>query len=452
MSSARAHNRTNGVLAVGALGLLIVALGVAWKVLESDPDPPSAVKLSWLQQSASGDIRYCTGEDISHSQQKSVDDFNAHSQGGPQAKLVQTTTTADVAHDEYVGILGQKQQDQCDVVYLDVIYMPEFAEKRLIYDMGPYLRQGDPPRIAAFDAAMAKTVRYDGRLWGVPKQLDAGVLFMRTDMGLRKPTSWNDLFELSRPKRPGELPRLRFQSAGYEGLTVVFLELAYSAGAKPIISDDGKRADIDQEPAIEALEAMRRAIGRSVPEGAINQGDKGSLNVFERGRALYMRSWPFAAARIHNDADTAEEDKAVYAPRRRQVAENFKVLPLPPWRPDGESVGILGGHNLVIASNAHNPRGALQLIDFLTSFDQVSQDARDFAQYPVLERVASDPAVKNETLQAIKATRIVPRPVIANYAEVSRIISDGLNEALKEGYPIRSALAAIEKAVQEKLG
>ena len=178
MSSGRAHNRNNGVLVVGALGLLIVALGVAWKVL-SDPDPPRAVKLSWLQQPASGVIRYCTGEDISHSQQKSVDDFNARSQGGLRAKLVQTTTTADVAHAEYVQILSQKQQDQCDVVYLDVIYMPEFAEKRLIYDMSPYLRQGDPPRIATFDDAMAKTVRYDGRLWGVPKQLDAGVLFMR---------------------------------------------------------------------------------------------------------------------------------------------------------------------------------------------------------------------------------------------------------------------------------
>lgn len=452
MSSARAHNRNHGVLAVGAVGLLIVALGVAWKLLKPDPDPPRAVKLSWLQQPASGDIRYCTGEDISHSQRKSVDDFNARSQGGLRAKLVETTTTADVAHDEYVRILSAKQQDQCDVVYLDVIYMPEFAEKRLIYDMSPYLRQGDPPRIAAFDDAMAETVRHERHLWGVPKQLDAGVLFMRTDMGLHKPASWDELFELSRPQHRGELPRLRFQSAGYEGLTVVFLELAYSAGAKPIISDDGKRADIDQEQAVEALEAMRRAIGRSVPEGAINQGDKGSLNVFERGRALYMRSWPFAAARIHSDARTAEEDNAPYAPRRRRVADNFTVLPLPPWRSGGESVGILGGHNLVIASNARNPRGALQLVEFLTSFDQVRQDARDFAQYPVLESVARDPDVKNETLEAIKATRIVPRPVIANYAEVSRIISDGLNEALQEERPIRSTLAAIEKAVQAKLG
>ena len=197
---------------------------------------------------------------------------------------------------------------------------------------------------------------------------------------------------------------------------------------------------------------MRHAIGRSVPKGAINQADKGSLNVFERGRALYMRSWPFAAARIHSDADAAERQGATYAAQWRTVAENFKVVPLPPWQPGGEHVGILGGHDLVIAGNAHNPRGALQLIDFLTGFEQVRQDARDFAQYPVLKGVADDPDVRNETLSAIKRTRIEPRPIIANYAEVSRIISDGLNEALQGGKPIRATLAAIERAVQKKLG
>ena len=449
MSSQPADNRHGGLLAVGALGLLIVALGI-WLTLRSDPDPAKSVKVSWLATPAKGEIRYCTGEDISHSQRASVEDFNRSQGGSAEAVLVETTTTADAAHDEYVQLLGKDQQNQCDVVYLDVIYMPEFADKRLIYEMSPYLRQDN--RLAGFNEAMAETVRYDHGLWGVPKQLDAGVLFMRTDRGLREPSSWNDLFELSRPQSRDELPRLRFQSAGYEGLTVVFLELAYSAGARPIITADGKRADIDQEKTIEALQAMRHAIGRSVPKRSINQADKGSLNVFERGRALYMRSWPFAAARIHSDAKAAERQRATYAAQRRRVAENFKVVPLPPWQPGGEHVGILGGHDLVIAGNAHNPRGALQLIDFLTGFEQVRQDAREFAQYPVLKGVADDPDVKNETLSAIKRTRIEPRPIIANYAEVSRIISDGLREALQGGKPIRATLAAIERAVQKKLG
>lgn len=225
MNSAPPSNRRGVLFAVAMLGLLVVALGIAWKVLDRDPDlPAKVVVLSWLDAPATGEIRYCTGEDISHSQQESVDDFKDRFRGDPRAVLVETTTTADAAHAEYVRLLGAKQQNECDVVYVDVIYMPELADKRLVYDMTPYLQRGD--LISQFDDALAKTVHYDGRIWGVPKQHDACVLFMRTDKGLREPTSWSDLFELSRPQRTGERPRLRFQSAGYEGLTVVFLELA----------------------------------------------------------------------------------------------------------------------------------------------------------------------------------------------------------------------------------
>jgi len=434
---------------LGAVGVLILVAGIARAFLTGPDDQAKVADPLWVGQRSAGVVRYCTGEDISRSQQRSVEDFNRLYRGRPRAVLVQTTSTADAAHDEYVQILSEDQQNQCDVVYLDLIYMPEFASERLLYDMTAYLREDD--RIGRFDEAMAATVRYEKRLWGVPKQLDAGVLFMRTDKGLRVPRSWDDLFEQSLPRRPGELPRLRFQAAGYEGLTVVFLELAYSAGGTSIISADGKRANIDQEPAIKALNAMRRAIGRSVPKQAINQADKGSLSVFERGRALFMRSWPFAAARIEADADEAERRHRRDADVLRRTAENFRVVPLPPWQRHGESVGILGGHDLVMPANSNNPRGALQLIDFLTGFRQVRQDAQEYAQFPVLKSVARDPDVSNKTLAAINRTRIEPRPVIANYAEVSKIISDGLNKALQEGKPVRETLRAIEQDVQEKL-
>jgi multiple sugar transport system substrate-binding protein len=449
MNSQPAHRR-GALLALGAFGVLVLIVGIALVSQNSDDLSAKVVDQAWLGRPSSGEVHYCTGEDISKSQQRSVDDFNARHQGDPRAVLVQTTSTADAAHDEYLQLLGEDAQNQCDVVYLDVIYMPEFAKKSLLYDMSPYLHKDN--RIARFNPSIGKTVRYEDKLWGVPKQLDAGVLFMRTDKGLREPQSWRDLFEQSQPQRSGELPRLRFQAAGYEGLTVVFLELAYSAGAEPIISADGKHANIAQEPAIEALQAMRRAIGRSVPKEAINQADKGSLSVFEHGRALFMRSWPFAAARIHKDAATAERTHAGDAAVRRKTADNFKVVPLPPWQPGGDHVGILGGHDLVIAANAQNPRGALQLIDFLTSPPEVRQDAREYSQFPVLESVASDPDVHNETLPAIRQTRVESRPVIANYAEISKSISDGLNRALRDRVPIRETLHTIQRAVQEKLG
>lgn len=442
------------LLAVGAVGLLVVIAGV-YLLLRPDGDG-GAVDPAWLGSPPSGVVRYCSGEDVSRSQLQSVKDFNNSEYGkNATAKLDDTASpNARTQRAEYLRLLRQKSQDKCDIVYLDVPYMAEFAHENLLYEMTPYLKQSGIEE--EFDARMLTTARYQDKLWGVPKQLDVGVLFYRTDKGIRRPRSWGQVYDQAQQKKAGELPRLRFQGFD-EGLTVVFLELAYSAGAQPIISADGKQAEIDQAPAIEAVEFMRRAIDVS------DQAYKGSLYVFERGRALLMRNWPFAAARIRRDARIEEEKaRAPSAPQwrrrdaaaMRKTAHAFTVVPLPPWNRGDPSVAILGGHDLVIPRNAANPRAALRLIDFLTSFEQVRRDARHFSQFPVLESLASDPDIVNreKTLTAIRDTdRVEPRPVIANYADVSKIISDGLKRALGNHRPVSDALRDLDQAVQDAL-
>ena len=459
-SSGTSNERPSGRLlfAAAAVGILILVGGVLL-LPESGSKPQSgdvkSVATSWLQAPARGVVRYCTGEDVSHSQQQSVIDFN-ETGSGVTAKLVETSATADAQHDDYIETLSETAQSECDVVYLDVVYMPEFASKNLLYDMSPFLDENG--RGDRFNDDMMTTARYDGRPWGVPKQLDAGVMFYRTDKGLHAPASWQDVLEQGRSTRPGELPRLRFQAAGYEGLTVVFLELAYSAGAQPII--EGDRVSLNQPETVEALEWMRLAVGAAVPNGAINQTDKGSLSVFERSRALLMRSWHFAASRIESDARAAERraqrdpERAGYAALLRRTADNFAADPLPPWQAGRDSVAVLGGHNLVIARNAANPRAALKLVRFLTSTGQIRQDARDYSLFPVLDAVASDPDIinKNQTLAAIaNTTEIKPRPVIANYIAVSKIISKDLNTAIRGKGSAANALAAIEARVKTAL-
>lgn len=460
-SSGTSNERPSGrlLLAAAAVGILIVVAGV---LLLPEPGPKSestsrdvkSVAISWLQEPARGVVRYCTGEDVSHSQQQSVIDFNKTG-SEVTAKLVETSATADAQHDDYIETLSERAQSECDVVYLDVIYMPEFASKNLLYDMSPFLDENG--RGDRFNDDMMTTARYDGRLWGVPKHLDAGLMFYRTDKGLHAPASWQDVLEQGRSRR-GERPRLRFQAAGYEGLTVVFLELAYSAGAQPIIKGD--RVSLNQPETVEALEWMRRAVGEAVPSGAINQTDKGSLSVFERSRALLMRSWPFAASRIESDARAAERRaqrdpaRTGYAALLRRTADNFAAVPLPPWQAGGDSVAVLGGHNVVIARNAANPRAALKLVRFLTSTGQIRQDARNYSLFPVLDAVASDPDITNtnQTLAAIaNTTEIKPRPVIANYIAVSKIISKDLNTAIRGKGSAADALAAIEARVRTAL-
>ena len=81
--------------------------------------------------------------------------------------------SSPTARDSAASTSNRIEKGQCDVVYLDVIYMPEFASKGLLRDMSEYLDSREGAEI--YDDRMMRTVAYEDKLWGVPKQLDGGV-------------------------------------------------------------------------------------------------------------------------------------------------------------------------------------------------------------------------------------------------------------------------------------
>ena len=423
-----------GLLAVGVV-LVLVAV-----ILLTGGASADAVHTSWLSDAPRGAVTFCAGADVSASHRRAAQDFNRRYAPGARATFEESSFTADAQHDQYIKAL-ERGSDGCDVIYLDVIYTAEFASKGLLYDMTPYLVEAG--RRATFDPRAMRSAAYDGKLWGVPKQLDVGLLYYRADRAT-KPTSWQDVYRQATP-RAGDLPGLRLQRGAFEGMTVVFLELAYAAGARPIVSQDGTIANLDQPQAVEALEFMRDAIRDRVTPDA-QQTDIGNLAVYERGRASFLRGWPFVAARIRADAG-ADAD-------RRAAAANTAIVALPPWSAGGASVGVLGGHNLVIPHSARNPSAALHLVEFLTSAGQVRKDVAEDSQLPVRKDVAMDAAVrKRPVVRAIEATRVVARPTLTRYAAVSRIISRGVTAILERSTKasIRAALKELQRDVQREL-
>ena len=425
---ARRRPRRRGVIAAAAtvVGLSGVATVVA---LSGGGSPQFAVRPAWAGERPEGIVRLCSATPIA-SQRRSQRDF-ARRFPGSQVKLVATVSSADAARDLRLSA--------CDVIALDVIHTARFADSDLLYDMSPYLTAG---RRARFDARLMKLAEYEGRAWGVPKQLDAGVLYYRADR-VRAPTSWRDLYGQA---RGAGTPGLRLPIGTSEGLTVVLLELAYGAGAAPIVSADGRRADIDQAQVLAALTFLREGV-RDAVVPAVATTEQGAVDAFERGRASFLRSWPAAAARISRDAGRGEVQGV--------TAANTRVASLPPWKPGGRRVSMLGGHNLVIPRSARNPSAALRYIDFVTSEQQVRWDERDDAQFPVLKALENDPRLEHRSLAAaIRATTLVARPSIPRYAEVSRIISTGARSVLRRqggAQSARDSLREIERDVQRVL-
>lgn len=403
-----------------AVGVALVVIGLVIIELRRPENRSFQVSTGWLQGQPSGPVRFCGGEDISGSGHRAMADYTERYGPGSTAIYSASSFVTDEQRNQWVKSIENGSND-CDVITLDVIYMPEFVAKHLLYDMTPYLKQHD--RRADFDPRMLPTVEREGRLWGVPSAIDVGVLYYRTDKVPRPPRSWQEVFEEAKPRPPDNLPGLRIQVGPYEGLTVILLELAYSAGAERIIKD-GRTANLDQPQVLEALRFLRNAIrDRVIP--AREQADTSNLERYTLGRARFLRGWPFVAGEIRKAREGAGTGSTLGTRRaRRTAAVNTAIIPLPPWRPGGTSVGILGGHDLVIPRSAPHPSAALRLIDFLTSADEVRLGVESDSQIPVRKDLAEEFSIGNrELLDAIKKTQVVARPSIPQYAEVSAIIS-----------------------------
>lgn len=412
-----------------AVGVALVVIGLVIEMRRSE-NRSFQVSAGWLQGRASGPVRFCGGKDVSGSGHGAMDDYNRKYGPGSTATYSASSFLADEQHDQWVKSVENGSYD-CDVITLDVIYMPEFIAKHLLYDMTPYLKQHDLR--AEFDPRMLPTVKREGRLWGVPSAIDVGALYYRTDKVSRPPRSWQEVYEQAEPKPPDNLPGLRVQVGPYEGLTVVLLELAYAAGAEPIISEDGRTAHLDQPQVLEALRFLRNAIrDRVIP--ATEQVDQSNLERYTFGRARFLRGWPFVAGELRKAREGAGTGSTLSIRRaRRKAAVNTAIVPLPPWRPGGTSVGILGGHDLVIPRSAPHPSAALHLIDFLTSEDEVRLGVENDSQIPVRMDLAGEFSLGNrELLDAVKTTHVVARPSIPQYADVSTIISCRVTDVIHD--------------------
>ncbi len=413
----------------GGVAVVLVGLLAGW--LTRGPD--GVVDLAWLKDQASGKVRYCSGEDVSKTQQRSVEDFQRSRESGSATATLNDNFSAD-ANTQHQRYLDAVRSGRCDVVYLDVAYVPEFAARGLLLEMTPYLH--DENRQARFDDEMLQTVAYDGRQWGVPKQLDGGVLFYRDSA--ERPETWEDVFKQAVPGDDREKPGLRLTLDGYEGLTVTLLELAYAAGAVPIVSQDGV-AHINQPEMLEVLEKLRDAIDhRALPPKAVTrQKERGTLGVFRFGNAKYMRNWVYADVFV------------------RKARTRATVRSLPPWTAGGSSTGVLGGHDLVIPRSAKNPAAALHLIRFLTTQEQLERDAREGDLAPPLQSWEENPAVtQSRALLELAKTDLIARPIIPQYYEISRVISTEVSKRLKFGDdppPSRKTLDDLLTAIQAKV-
>jgi multiple sugar transport system substrate-binding protein len=132
-----------------------------------------------------GDLVILSGKDESANGQRQalIDQWNAlHPQN--KARIEELPGSSDSQHSEMVA-RAQSGRPGVDIYNLDVTWTAEFADAGYIQPLDE-----STVDIDGFLASPLATCRYEGDLWGLPFNTDAGLLYYRTDLVKHPPASW----------------------------------------------------------------------------------------------------------------------------------------------------------------------------------------------------------------------------------------------------------------------
>ena len=379
--------------ALGA-ALAVVATQVVWPAV-SAPDEPKP-----------GALVLMTGMDESVGQQRLalIAQWNALHPENP-VTVKQLPSNADAAHSQMVA-QAQSGEEQVDVYNLDVTWTAEFA------DAGYIVPLEDVDTTGFLDKPLS-TCHYRDKLWALPFNADAALLYYRSDLlATEQSMTWRRLREAVKDDKPADMAAgLATQLADYEGGTVAIAEAVWA--------EDGELVD-DDEVALDSPEAEAglAALADDVHDADVNlaasldANEARSMQAFLNGEAMFMRNWPIAYRSL--------EKKGIL----------FGVAELP-------SPSALGGQNLAVSSRSENPGAARELVEFLTSprSQQLLFERGGLAA--TREIVYEDPAILDlypyagTLLTAIKEAK--PRPVGPHYTRFSEVLRDVVRQMLVEG-------------------
>ncbi len=379
------------------------------------------------QAKASGDVTWCIGKDTSGAFGTVVDNFNKQNPDA-NVKLLELPEAADQQREQQIQRL-QAKSDECDVLGMDVIWTAEYAAQGWLQDITDAVEK----RKDEFVPSTVETALYEDKYWAMPFNTNAGFLYYRDDEVSEPPSDWEGVYQQAQQDNG-----VVYQGFRYEGLTVNFLELLYSAGAS-VVNEDATEATADSQEVRDVLTFMADGIkDGAAPKAVTTYKEEESRRAFESGNATFMRNWPYAYA-------LGKESK---------IADNFAITTFPGYG-GNEGAGVLGGYDLAISAYSKNPEGALAFMNFATSPDQQVIQASEATLPPVLTEVYSDPKVEKampfaaDLLKAVEQAQ--PRPVSPVYPQISEAIFTNVYSALQGDASPDEAASQMNEDIQKAI-
>ncbi|MCF6411087.1 ABC transporter substrate-binding protein [Pseudalkalibacillus salsuginis] len=381
-------------------------------------------------------IVYARGQDAT----KATDEIiKAFEKEHPNIKVEFREMPSDTGaqHDAYVTALNGKSSE-IDVMDLDVVWPAEFAQAGYVMPLDRFLKK-DGINLDDYNEGAVTAANFQGKQWAMPKFIDAGMLFYRTDITEEPPKTWDELMTEASELQGKEGTKFGYlmQAKQYEGLVCNAVEFIASYGGA-IVNEDGE-AVVDSPEAINGLKKLVEVANADfVPKNITTFTETESHTSFIEGESPFIRNWPYQYA-LANDEEQSK------------IVGNVGVAPLPAG--DAGSAAALGGWMTAINKFSEHPQEAWEFVKFMTGPEGQKISAIHGGLAPTIpslfedeEILEANPFFKEEGfVNALESA--VSRPVVPNYPEISEIIQIEVSKAIAgESTPEEAA-----KAMQSKI-
>ncbi len=343
--------------------------------------------------------------------------INAFQEKNPTIKVNVVELPADTNKKlQMISTALQAEDDSLDMFDADVTWPSIFASAGWVLDLTDELTKEEKDKY--LPGALNANI-YEGKLWGLPYRIDAGMLYYRKDL-LEKynkpvPETWDELVQTATyimEKEP-EMKGLAGSWKQYEGLTCNLMEYVWSYGGD-VFDEDGKVIYHSPET-VQATQMMVDMINKSkiAPEGIINFGSGDARAPFFAGKLVFLRDWPSGWSKSQ-------------APDKSQVVDKVGIAQLPKASKDGKSYSTLGGWQIMVSKFSKHEKEAVKFAKFMAGEEAEKIEALGLSHLPSIKSLYEDKDILESMPFVEKMLPVFlnanPRPKSPYYAEISNVL------------------------------
>lgn len=375
-------------------------------------------------------IRYLASPDVGGFSRVIIERFEKDNPG-IKVDMIEGPSSGDARENMYSTAFMAKD-DAYDLAYVDVAWLPKFAAQGWLRPLDDLL---PPDKTVVFLPGDLEGSRYQGRLYRVPIQSDGGMLYYRKDLlaakGVPAPRTWAELVAAARVTQTADITGFVFQGKQYEGLVCAFLEVVWGFGGDLLAADGEVR--IDRPEAVAALQALVDAVYKDKisPQAVLTYQEEEARNVFQEGRAVFMRNWPYAWNLMQKEG----------SPVRGKVG----IVPMVAG-PGGRSAATLGGWGFALSAYSRHPAEAYKLAEYFAGAESQKLAFLRGGILPTRKALYSDPDVLAVAPHMKDLGRVLatarPRPVHPRWPRMSDALQLHVSAALSRQETPEEALKA----------